>query len=615
MSKRPSERHRFHEDDRESSFLLLPRPPRNLPAALRTSSASVTSRVAHLRPGIADGLFLALVVVLSLSLYVDELGFYSDDWDFLAVLHNAGNESVFGLSRVQYESNPNLELRPTQAVYQAILYSLFGLDPLGYHLVHAAVLVTMVVLLYVVLRGLELSRAIAVAIPAVYALLPHYSTDRFWFAAFGYALSMALFFAGLYADLRAIRTSRWRLGAWKALALSALVVAGMGYEIVLPFFLAAPLVVSYQARRRFGGLRSRLGTTGSALFVGSTVVFVLLIVFYKAQTDPGGTVPLDAHALGWHATQLVFGSTLMSFGTYGIALPLAVSWAMRHADVLDLLLAALVGLVALVYVMHLLRLERTRRARSWLGVIVAGLAVFALGYSVFITTWRIGFTSTGINNRVAIAGALGVSMVAVGLAGLVSSAFPRRPLGRLFFASSVAAICTSGFLVVNALAHYWERAWKDQHAVLAEIERAFPTLAPGDTIILHGVCPYRGPAIVFESNWDLSGALRVRYREPTVRADITLSEVFVVGRRGLSTTLYGSLREFYPYGRRLFLFDRPQQAVLVLRNQTAARRYLADTRGASRVRCPAGKAGDGVKIFAFDELYEELEARGFWVWW
>ena len=39
-------------------------------------------------------------------------------------------------------------------------------------------------LLYLVLRRLQPSRTLAFAVALVYVLLPNYSTDRFWFAAF-----------------------------------------------------------------------------------------------------------------------------------------------------------------------------------------------------------------------------------------------------------------------------------------------------------------------------------------------------------------------------------------------------------------------------------------------
>jgi MFS family permease len=60
------------------------------------------------------------------------------------------------------------------------LYSLFQLEPLGYHVVNIAVLAATAVLFYLSLRRLGIPRFLTLTIPLVFALLPHYSTDRFW---------------------------------------------------------------------------------------------------------------------------------------------------------------------------------------------------------------------------------------------------------------------------------------------------------------------------------------------------------------------------------------------------------------------------------------------------
>ena len=69
-------------------------------------------------------------------------------------------------------------------------------------------LTSLVLFLYLVLRELRVHRTVAFAIAAVYGLLPNYSTDRFWIAAFGYVLTTALFLISTYALLRAARSER-----------------------------------------------------------------------------------------------------------------------------------------------------------------------------------------------------------------------------------------------------------------------------------------------------------------------------------------------------------------------------------------------------------------------
>jgi hypothetical protein len=101
---------------------------------------------------------LALLVAISFLPYVFRLGFYSDDWAFLAVLDAGAQQGFAGLFATLSE-NPNLYARPVQTVHMMLLHEAFGLEPLGYHLVNSATLVAAAVLMYLASRRLELSSA------------------------------------------------------------------------------------------------------------------------------------------------------------------------------------------------------------------------------------------------------------------------------------------------------------------------------------------------------------------------------------------------------------------------------------------------------------------------
>src|SRR4029453_8507189 len=159
--------------------------------------------------------FLGVAVVVSLVVYVWSLGFYLDDYATLWRMSASANQSLFGLYNGGGRSTGQ---RPLQAGIFAFLYRLFGLDPLGYHLFNAALLVSIAILLYLVLRELRLPRAICGAVPLVYSMLPHYASERFWLNAFQISLSTAFYLISLYAGLRAVRASTWALGGWLVVA-------------------------------------------------------------------------------------------------------------------------------------------------------------------------------------------------------------------------------------------------------------------------------------------------------------------------------------------------------------------------------------------------------------
>lgn len=558
-------------------------------------------------PVLADSLFLAAVVGLSAVLYVGRLGFYSDDWAFLADLSTIEDQSLGSLFREQF-ANPNLALRPTQAAYQAGLYRLFDVEPFGFHLVNLAVLVVSTILLYLVLRQLRLPRALAVAVPAVYALMPNHATNRFWFASFGYVLGMALYLLALSSDLRAASSDHHRVAwRWKALALAALAFTALGYEVVLPLFLVNIVLAEVVARRvRPDGLRGSLGPAGRLLFHGGTLAVAAGAVAYKASVALGvgiGTSPVR------YALRLASGAVGSNFGTYGVGLPHTVGWSLPHAGIGGIAAALLVGIGTYRYLAVARapgREDHTLGSRkAWLQMAGVGLAVFVLGYSIFLTTGRIGFSSTGIANRVATAAALGSSIVLVAALGWAASRL-RSPVARdRFFRAGVAALCLSGVLVVNGLASFWVQSWQVQRDVLADVYAALPELPSGSTVLLDGVCPYTGPAIVFESSWDLRGALRVQHRDPSLQADVTSGNVWVE-RRGVVTRIY-RVEMTHPYGERLFLYDHRANATSVLTDEDVARRLLSE--GTRESGCPEGRPGAGTIALPFDVLVGWFHSR------
>ena len=68
----------------------------------------------------------------------------------------------------------------------------------------------------------------------------------------------------------------------------------------------------------------------------------------------------------------------------------------------------------------------------------------------------------------------------------------------------------------------------------------------GTTLILDGVCPFSGPAVVFETDWDLRGALQAMHGDKTILADV-VGPYMRVTDEGSVTSAYG-YETFYRYG-------------------------------------------------------------------
>ena len=554
-------------------------------------------------PAACDSAALAVAVIISCVSYTSGLGFYSDDWAFLGRYATAADQSIHGYFTASYSEHH--AMRPVQLWLCAGLYWMFGLNPLPYHLFNALLHVINAVLCAAVARRLGVHRRIAVAVALVYVLLPSYSTDRFWFLAFAITLSMTACLASTYADLHAVTAQPRRRIIWKVAAAGALLISGLAYEVPMPVFLIVPLLSAWQVWRNDGRIRRErllllvvFTAVNVGILIGLTAFKLNTTVRLGAQTG----IVTQVAAIARHAVRPdlpagdyglnVFSATRVHFRENGYQLPLSALTLARRASrsVLWLTLAFAIG--AFAYLTWALPGEGWPRPREWAGVVLAGSAVFALGYAIFLTNYNVQLTSTGIANRSAIAAALGAAMCLVGTIGWLVTLLSTTRSRAAVFAAIVTTLAASGFLTLNVTAQSWIDAYAAERTVLERIRERFPSLVSHSTLILSGVCPYIGPAIVFESNWDLAGALQVMYGDPTLNADVVKPSL-IVQDDAVVTTIYRQQTR-YPFGPRAFVYDAAGGSVHPLVDADSARAYFATSRTLS---CPIGREGIGVPLF------------------
>ncbi len=142
---------------------------------------------------VTDAVCLALVTFVSAAPYITKLGFYSDDWWLL---------ETFSSSRTSLGAVlEDFSVRPLQGIYAAALFRVFGLAPLGYHLVNTAMIALAVVLLYLLLLRLRFSRSEALGVSLLFLMLPQLSTIRVWYSTVQVPLSMALALLSMHAQI------------------------------------------------------------------------------------------------------------------------------------------------------------------------------------------------------------------------------------------------------------------------------------------------------------------------------------------------------------------------------------------------------------------------------
>jgi len=555
-------------------------------ASYKTAFGSVSTVSETLQ----DTIFLGLMVAASCALYVSRIGFYSDDWSFLGNFRISKDQSLIGLFKTA--STPNTQMRPLQNIYDVLLYKVFGVHPLGYQLVNMFVLIGITVLFYCILKRLKLPRIIAVAIPLVYALLPNYSADRFWYAAFQANLCILLFLISLYAGLRAFSHYTVRTSFWKAVSIFGLVLSSLSYEVAIPL-VVLNMVFYWNPHEKLLQPRQKRTQHHHSVFLILTVVALVYVFLFKVLTT---TRLADLHYPGYFV--YIMGSAfIVNYGTFLLRLPYI--WGeiiSRYANPVVFASGFALYLVIFLYLYTVLTKPGTTFPRpSWMrNLTLSSFIIFFLGYAIFLTNNQVGFSPTGIENRVAIAGAVGVALTFVGIFGWISSRFLSEKASRVLFSVLIAAICAGSFIIINTLASFWAQASQQQQHILASIQTQFPSMPKNSTLILDGVCPYIGPAVVFESEWDLKGALQTIYRDPTLRADIVTPRLSVT-KQGINTEIY-TFPSQYPY-KNLFIYNMHNKSVYPIPDAQTAQLYFQKFNPDRNNNCPPGSAGNGVSVF------------------
>jgi hypothetical protein len=534
----------------------------------------------HVRTALQDCLFLTIIVLLSFILYIQDLGFHQDDWNFLEVFSNSSDQSVLGLFRSVYIAQPWARMRPVQLFNLAWQYHFFGLYPLGYQIINATVLTATVLLFYLTLRELDKSRLLTLCLPLVYALLPHYSTDRFWIAAFQATLSMALYFLSFYSDLRALRARSAYFWSWKLVGILSLLCSILAYEVTSPLFLLNMLLVFYHAMKVNGLVPGRqVIRANMAISLIINLLALILVTGFKVLVAPhigmeSGIIP--------HAVKLAKGVMASIIGAYQ---PRVVWWILRHQPNGTILaIGVVIGLIIFGYLYHVVnRTEKKWPSQAqWIRLTALGLVIYGLSYTIFLINDTL--PGSGEDNRIAIAAAGGLAVSFVGGWGCVTTLLPWDLIRKRIFCLLVALLCMCGFLVINTVASFWVTAYRREQEILTSLRHQFPILPAGSTLIIDGVCLRVGTVTVFKYAWDLSAALKVFYRDPSLQADL-VSPRMRVEEDGLSSVIHDEIYH-YLYHEKPLIYHVGYNMTYQLTDAETARDYFQNFNPDHRNKCP-----------------------------
>jgi hypothetical protein len=185
-------------------------------------------------------------------------------------------------------------------------------------------------------------------------------------------------------------------------------------------------------------------------------------------------------------------------------------------------------------------------------------------------------------------------MTAVGIFGLIAATVRRPVWRRTTFGVLISGYAAAGFFVIATLSSFWIDAYAREREIVRDIAAHIDRPAPKNLLMLGGICSYNGPAVIFESDWDLAGALRLYYEDRTLGADVLRPGFYRVTRSGITTFLYDG-QDDDEFGPKMVLYDYRRKTSHVLTDADTAERIFREQ--PPDADCPPGMEGVGVRVF------------------
>ena len=161
---------------------------------------------------------------------------------------------------------------------------------------------------------------------------------------------------------------------------------------------------------------------------------------------------------------------------------------------------------------------------------------------------------------------------------------------------AIAVLCGTYSLVVSGIAFFWADAAARQQLIVQSLVAHVPSPRANSVLLLDGFCRYSGPGIVFETDWDATGAIRLNLHDNSLAGDV-VSDDLHFDDTAVESSLPDEEQRHYAYSDRLFVFNVKSQTLTPLRSKGDADDYLRAMNPDGNSGCPPAREGFGAPIF------------------
>jgi hypothetical protein len=494
---------------------------------------------------------LALIEAICFGPALRNAGFYLDDWQMMTTL-KFGPQPVGEMIAHCFFGDSRVTIRPVEALHFGLMYSLFGLKPLGYHLLNAAVEVICAWLLYACCELYSANRSFSFLAAVLLLLLPLHDSTHYWMVASSVALSLAFYLASVWLTIQSDLKGKTDLFILSVLCFA---ISIFNYEMFMPlcvvnasYFLQRPATSKKEAWMKAAGKLLPFIACIAGLWLYQRFIVPMFAVSFAhaVKIDPSNMVKTLI-------TGIQINLPTQTFPFYGKLIE-SESGYITFAQILSL-----IGISAIASSLFawLHKSDQPRQAQ-YACLAGIGAAIIVLSYTVFGLNPEYLPSLNTILNRVNTGASIGASLIiAAGVGSLLELCKTPR-LKQVAAAAMVVTVVSLLALSDWVMSKPWIASWQTQKHVWDLVQKHKSEIKPGTSLILSNCPRYALWSPVFDGVWDFQNMVRIALGDNDARAGV-VSERMELHPDQIKDVASGYVCGVYPIKGMFILFPQDEQ--------------------------------------------------------
>lgn len=532
-----------------------------LPEPTESGSKTVSSPLAHFIARWHLLIALALIIAVESVCFgpiVNKVGFYLDDWITLNLIQ-WGPKSFFSAFHHYLLSDPRVIVRPVEAFFYVVEFFVFGLKPIGYHLVNAALEIASAFFLYVALFDLTRKPALSLVAGLILIAYPNHDVTHYWSTCSSENVSLALSMASLALSTRgAIRS---RLNYYCA-AVVCFLLSIFCYETFLPL-VSLNAFFAYIVFLRSGDAFVSLKRTAHVCL--PYVLSVIPLLVYSRLIAPM-LGPAQVHAVHLdllNILNVVVEGVRINCPPYSVQFFSEVgNRAYEYASAKTLWTTfAVASIVIMAGIFGLLKASDEEHQPIIL--LPIGLVTVVLSYTIFGLNPEYFPTFQTLVNRINEGAAVGIGIACAGIIALIFKLLKGKggkAMQAIVIAMVLLPVLALSFIADRGYAQPWILSWYTQKVIQDSLKNNASRFTPGDSIILANCPRYVMWAPLFDGVWDFQPMLQLTLKSRDIKGGV-VSERMEIHDNQLKDISRGVVCNTYDFSR-LFIIIPPKGEIV-----------------------------------------------------